>query len=181
MPNSSAVRLSDSRVFRDCRLMFHATSFNCIAQGSHPVLIFLSHFSTDYHRYNFLLDYHRFHSFFWHGNPRLFLKVTALLRDGDGLICLKAILKYRHGSLTLVKKSVLICANLWTKKLSGKENRELAPASRNHEVPWLYQCGAKSRVFEKAVSIRAKKHSPVPIIFNLHTEKVQLIINTDCS
>ena len=39
----------------------------------------------------------------------------------------------------------------------------------------------KSRVFEKAVSIRAKKHSPVPIIFNLHTEKVQLIINTYCS
>ena len=110
-----------------------------------------------------------------------FFKGTAGLRDVNGLISLKAILKYRHGSLTLVKKSVLICANLWTKKLSGKENRELAPASRNHEVPWLYQCGAKSRVFEKAVSIRAKKHSPVPIIFSLHTEKVQLIINTDCS
>ena len=25
-----------------------------------------------------------------------------------------------------IKKSVLICANLWTKKLSGKESRELA-------------------------------------------------------
>ena len=66
-----------------------------------------------------------------------FEKGTAGLRDGKGLICLKAILKYRHGSLTLVKKSVLICANLWTKKLSGKENCELAPASRNHEVPCI--------------------------------------------
>ena len=56
-----------------------------------------------------------------------------------------------------IKKSVLICANLWTKKLSGKESRELAQASRNHEVPWLYLCGAKSRVFEKAVDFRAKK------------------------
>ena len=93
------------------------------------------------------------------------LKGTAGLRDVNGLISLKAILKYRHGSLPQ----------------KNKLSRELAPASRNHEVPWLYQCGAKSRVFEKAVSIRAKKHSPVPIIFNLHTEKVQLIINTDCS
>ena len=54
------------------------------------------------------------------------LKGTAGLRNVNGLISLKAILKYRHGSLTLVKKSVLICANLWTKKLSGKESRELA-------------------------------------------------------
>ena len=38
-----------------------------------------------------------------------------------------------------------------------KLSRELAPASRNHEVPWLYQCEAKSRVFEKAVDFRAKK------------------------
>ena len=43
------------------------------------------------------------------------------------------------------------------KKLSGKENRELAPASRNHEVPWLYLCGAKNRDFEKAVDFRALK------------------------
>ena len=27
---------------------------------------------------------------------------------------------------------MIICANLWTKKLSGKESRELAQASRNH-------------------------------------------------
>ena len=52
---------------------------------------------------------------------------------------------------------MIICANLWTKKLSGKESRELAQASRNHEVPWLYPCGAKSRDFEKAVDFRAKK------------------------
>ena len=31
-----------------------------------------------------------------------FKKDTAGLRDGNGLISLKAILKYRHGSLTLV-------------------------------------------------------------------------------
>ena len=143
-----------------------------------PCGFFYPQISTDIIFYWIITD---FILFFGTEIHSFFLKVTALLRDWNGLICLKAILKYRHGSLTLVKKSVLICANLWTKKLSGKENCELAPASRNHEVPWLYQCGAKSRVFEKAVSIRAKKHSPVPIIFNLHTEKVQLIINTDCS
>ena len=43
------------------------------------------------------------------------------------------------------------------KKLSGKESRELAQASRNHEVPWLYQCGVKSRDFEKAVDFRGLK------------------------
>ena len=36
-----------------------------------------------------------------------------------------------------------ICANLWTKKLGGKKSRELAQASRNHEVLWIIQCGAK--------------------------------------
>ena len=71
---------------------------------------------------------------------------TALKKDtagcamGKGFICIKAILKYRHGSLP-----------------QSKLSRELAPASRNHEVPWLYQCGAKSRVFEKAVDFRAEK------------------------
>ena len=68
-----------------------------------------------------------------------FFKDTAGLRDGNGLICLKAILKYRHGSLPQ----------------KNKLSRELAQASRNHEVPWLYQCGA-SRVFlKKAVDFRA--------------------------
>ena len=48
------------------------------------------------------------------------LKKTRLgLRDGNGLICLKAILKYRHGSLP-----------------QSKLSRELAQASRNHEVPY---------------------------------------------
>ena len=46
------------------------------------------------------------------------LKGTAGLRDGNGLISLKAILKYRHGSLTL----------------KNKLSRELAQESRNHEV-----------------------------------------------
>ena len=69
-----------------------------------------------------------------------FKKRHGWLRDGNGFISLKAILKYRHGSFP-----------------QSKLSRELAPASRNHEVPWLYQCGAKSRVFEKAVDFRAEK------------------------
>ena len=48
-----------------------------------------------------------------------FKKDTAGLRDGNSLICIKAILKYRHGSLP-----------------QSKLSRELAQASRNHEVPW---------------------------------------------
>ena len=58
------------------------------------------------------------------------LKRHGWLRDGNGLISLKAILKYRHGSLP-----------------QSKLSRELAQASCNHEVPWKNQCGA-SRVFE---------------------------------
>ena len=49
-----------------------------------------------------------------------FKKGTAGLRDGNGLICIKAILKYRHGSLPQ----------------KNKLSRELAQASCNHEVPW---------------------------------------------
>ena len=33
-----------------------------------------------------------------------FKKDTAGLRDGNGLICIKAIIKYRHGSLPQKKK-----------------------------------------------------------------------------
>ena len=55
-----------------------------------------------------------------------FKKDTAGCAMGKGFICIKAILKYRHGSLP-----------------QSKLSRELAQASRNHEVPWLYQCGAK--------------------------------------
>ena len=69
-----------------------------------------------------------------------FKKDTAGCAMGKGFICIKAILKYRHGSFP-----------------QSKLSRKLAPASRNHEVPWLYQCGAKSRVFEKAVDFRAEK------------------------
>ena len=45
-----------------------------------------------------------------------------------------------------------------------KLSRELAQASRNHEVPWKNQCGA-SRVFilNKAVDFRAKKICDNPI------------------
>ena len=50
-----------------------------------------------------------------------FKKGTAGLRDGNGLICIKAILKYRHGSLPQ----------------KNKLSRELAQASRNHEVPCI--------------------------------------------
>ena len=56
-----------------------------------------------------------------------FKKRHGWLRDGNGYISLKAILKYRHGSLP--QKSKL--------------SRELAQASRNHEVLCIYQCGAK--------------------------------------
>ena len=62
-----------------------------------------------------------------------FKKDTAGLRDGNGLISLKAILKYRHGSLPQ----------------KNKLSRELAQASRNHEVPWKNQCGAKPCLYLK--------------------------------
>ena len=68
-----------------------------------------------------------------------FKKGTAGLRDGNGFISLKAILKYRHGSLPQ----------------KNKLSRELAQASRNHEVLWLIQCGAKPCLLKKAVSFRA--------------------------
>ena len=77
-----------------------------------------------------------------------FKKRHGWLRDGNGFISLKAILKYRHGSLP--RKSKL--------------SRELAQASRNHEVPCIYQCGAKNRDFEKAVDFRAQKRMKSVII-----------------
>ena len=39
--------------------------------------------------------------YFRHGGTQLFKKDMEGLCDGDGLICRKAILKYRHGSLTM--------------------------------------------------------------------------------
>ena len=62
-----------------------------------------------------------------------FKKGTAGLRDGNGFISLKAILKYRHGSLPQ----------------KNKLSRELAQASRNHEVPWINNNAQPSRVFIK--------------------------------
>ena len=50
-----------------------------------------------------------------------FKKDTAGCAMGKGFICIKAILKYRHGSLPQ----------------KNKLSRELAQASRNHEVPWI--------------------------------------------
>ena len=76
-----------------------------------------------------------------------FEKGTAGLRDGNGLISLKAILKYRHGSLP-----------------QSKLSRELAQASCNHEVPWINTINAEpSRVFieNKAVDFRAKIKSVI--------------------
>ena len=55
-----------------------------------------------------------------------FEKDTASSAMDKGFICIKAILKYRHSSFP-----------------QSKLSRELAQASRNYEVPWIYQCGAK--------------------------------------
>ena len=52
---------------------------------------------------------------------------------------------------------MLICANLWTKKLSGKESRELAKQAVTTKCRGEFQCGAKNRDFEKAVDFRALK------------------------
>ena len=41
--------------------------------------------------------------------------------------------------------------------MESKPSRELAQASRNHEVPWCINA-EPSRVFEKAVDFRAKKN-----------------------
>ena len=77
--------------------------------------------------------------YFRHGWTRLLRKDTAGLRDGKGLICLKAILKYRHGSLPQKNKlSRELAKQAVTTKCRGYINAEL------------------SRVFEKAVFIRAK-------------------------
>ena len=66
-----------------------------------------------------------------------FKKGTAGLRDGNGFISLKAILEYRHGSLPQ----------------KNKLSRELAPASRNHEVPW------KISMRSQAVSLKKPRIS----------------------
>ena len=69
---------------------------------------------------------------------------TDGLRDGNGLISLKAILKYRHGSFP-----------------QSKLSRELAQASRNHEVPWKISMRSQPCLFKKAVDFRAKIKSVI--------------------
>ena len=70
-----------------------------------------------------------------------FKKDTAGLRDGNGLISLKAILKYRHGSLPQSKLSRGLAKQAVITKCRGLSMRE------------------PSRVFikNKAVDFRAKK------------------------
>ena len=51
---------------------------------------------------------------------------------------------------------MIICANLWTKKLGGKESRELAKQAVTTKCRGLYNA-EPSRVFEKAVDFRAIK------------------------
>ena len=68
-----------------------------------------------------------------------FKKRHGWLRDGNGFISLKAILKYRHGSFP-----------------QSKLSRELAPASRNHEVPWIISMRSQA-VSLKAADFRAQK------------------------
>ena len=71
---------------------------------------------------------------------------TALKKDtagcamGKGFICIKAILKYSHGSFPQSKLSREIAKQAVTTKCRGE-----------------FLCGPKSRDFEKAVDFRAKK------------------------
>ena len=72
-----------------------------------------------------------------------FKKDTAGLRDVNGLIILKAIQSIDTAHY----------------RRKNKLSRELAQASRNHEVPWININAEPSRVFEKAVDFRAKKYT----------------------
>ena len=63
-----------------------------------------------------------------------FKKGTAGLRDGNGLICIKAILKYRHGSLPQ----------------KNKLSRELAKQAVITKCRVKYQSGAKPCLFKKS-------------------------------
>ena len=70
-----------------------------------------------------------------------FKKGTAGLRDGNGLISLKAILKYKHGSLPQ----------------KNKLSRELAKQAVITKCRVKYQGGAKPCLYKnKAVDFRAK-------------------------
>ena len=67
-----------------------------------------------------------------------FKKDTAGCAMGKGFICIKAILKYRHGSFP-----------------QSKLSRELAKQAVITKCRGEFLCGAKSRDFEKAVDFRA--------------------------
>ena len=71
------------------------------------------------------------------------LKRHGWLRDGNGLICLKAILKYRHGwAAHRADCKANKAANLRKQAVTTKCRGE-------------FLCGAKSRDFEKAVDFCA--------------------------
>ena len=70
-----------------------------------------------------------------------FKKGTAGLRDGNGLFCIKAILKYRHGSLP--QKSKL--------------SRELAKQAVTTKCRGKYPCGAKPCLFKKKPCLSVPK------------------------
>ena len=55
-----------------------------------------------------------------------FKKDTAELRDGNSLICIKAILKYRHGSLPQSKLSRELAKQAVTTKCRDNINAEPA-------------------------------------------------------
>ena len=82
-----------------------------------------------------------------------FKKRHGWLRDGNGFISLKAILKYRHGSFP-----------------QSKLSRELAQASRNHEVPWIISMRSQA-VSLKKPWISVPKIISVLICDNLWTTK----------
>ena len=52
---------------------------------------------------------------------------------------------------------MIICANLWTKKLSGKESRELAKQAVITKCRVKYQCGAKPCLSVPKIKIYGQK------------------------
>ena len=56
-----------------------------------------------------------------------------------------------------IKKSVIICANLWTKNSVEKKAVNLRKQAVTTKCRGEFQCGAKNRDFEKAVDFRALK------------------------
>ena len=70
---------------------------------------------------------------------------------GKGFICIKAILKYRHGSLRIG----CVQGKLSCDPLQSKLSREIAKQAVTTKCRGEFLCGAKSRDFEKAVDFRA--------------------------